>query len=34
MARGTTLVVVTHSRELATRMDRTLTVDRGRLVEG
>jgi putative ABC transport system ATP-binding protein len=34
MARKTTLVVVTHSRELATRMDRTLTVDRGRLVEG
>jgi len=30
---GTTLVVVTHSRELASRMDRTLRVDRGRLVE-
>jgi putative ABC transport system ATP-binding protein len=31
---GTTLVVVTHSRELAARMDRTLRVDHGRLVEG
>lgn len=30
---GTTLIVVTHSRELASRMDRTLSVDRGRLVE-
>ena len=30
---GTTLVVVTHSRELAARMDRTLRVDHGRLVE-
>ena len=28
-----TLVVVTHSRELAARMDRTLEVDHGRLVE-
>ena len=32
-AHGTTLIVVTHSRELAARMDRTLLVDRGRLVE-
>jgi len=32
-AHRTTLVVVTHSRELAARMDRTLLVDRGRLVE-
>lgn len=31
--RRTTLIVVTHSRELAARMDRTLRVDRGRLVE-
>ena len=30
---GTTLVVVTHSRELAARMDRTLHVDHGRLRE-
>lgn len=30
---GTTLVVVTHSRELADRMDAILRVDRGRLVE-
>jgi putative ABC transport system ATP-binding protein len=30
---GTTLVVVTHSRELASRMDRTLMIDHGRLVE-
>jgi putative ABC transport system ATP-binding protein len=28
---GTTLIVVTHSRELAARMDRTLRVDHGRL---
>jgi len=33
-AYGTTLVVVTHSRELAARLDRTLRVDHGRLVEG
>lgn len=33
-SQGTTLVVVTHSRELAARMDRTLRVDRGHLVEG
>jgi putative ABC transport system ATP-binding protein len=33
-SQGTTLVVVTHSRELAARMDRTLRVDHGRLVEG
>ena len=32
-SQGTTLVVVTHSRELAARMDRTLRVDRGHLVE-
>jgi len=32
-SQGTTLVVVTHSRELAARMDRTLRVDHGRLVE-
>lgn len=31
--RGTTLVVVTHSRELARRMDRVLMVEHGRLVE-
>lgn len=31
---GTTLVVVTHSRELASRMDRVLHVDHGKLVEG
>jgi putative ABC transport system ATP-binding protein len=31
---GTTLVVVTHSRELAGRMDRTLALDHGRLREG
>lgn len=31
---GTTLVVVTHSRELAARMDRVLRVDHGQLVEG
>jgi putative ABC transport system ATP-binding protein len=31
--RGTTLVVVTHSRVLADRMDRVLVVDHGRLVE-
>ena len=30
---GTTLVVVTHSRELAARMDRVLSVDHGRLIE-
>lgn len=30
---GTTLIVVTHSRELAARMDRVLRVDHGRLVE-
>ena len=30
---GTTLVVVTHSRELAGRMDRILSVDHGTLVE-
>lgn len=30
---GTTLVVVTHSRDLAERMDSVLHVDRGRLVE-
>ena len=30
---GTTLIVVTHSRELAERMDRVLRVDHGRLVE-
>lgn len=30
---GTTLVVVTHSLELASRMDLVLRVDRGRLVE-
>jgi len=33
-SQGATLVVVTHSRELAARMDRTLRVDRGHLVEG
>jgi len=32
-AYGTTLVVVTHARELAARLDRTLRVDHGRLVE-
>jgi putative ABC transport system ATP-binding protein len=32
-SQGTTLVVVTHSRELAARMDRTLRVDHGKLVE-
>ena len=32
-SQGTTLVVVTHSLRLAARMDRTLRVDRGRLVE-
>jgi putative ABC transport system ATP-binding protein len=31
--RGTTLVVVTHSRVLADRMDRVLVVDHGQLVE-
>ncbi len=31
--RGTTLVVVTHSRELARRMDRILELDHGRLRE-
>ena len=31
---GTTLVVVTHSPELAARMDRILRVDRGRLISG
>jgi putative ABC transport system ATP-binding protein len=31
---GTTLVVVTHSRELASRMDRVLHVDHGKLVAG
>jgi putative ABC transport system ATP-binding protein len=30
---GTTLIVVTHSRELASRMDRVLRVDHGKLVE-
>jgi putative ABC transport system ATP-binding protein len=30
---GSTLVVVTHSRELAARMDRVLRLDHGRLVE-
>jgi putative ABC transport system ATP-binding protein len=30
---GTTLVVVTHSRELARRMDRILRVDHGKLLE-
>ncbi len=30
---GATLMVVTHSRELAGRMDRILTVDHGKLVE-
>ncbi len=30
---GTTLVVVTHARSLADRMDRTLHVDHGKLVE-
>jgi putative ABC transport system ATP-binding protein len=30
---ASTLVVVTHSRELAARMDRTLRLDHGRLVE-
>jgi putative ABC transport system ATP-binding protein len=30
---GATLVVVTHSRELAERMDRLLRIDHGRLVE-
>jgi len=33
-ADGATLVVVTHSRDLAARMDRVLRVDHGRLVEG
>jgi predicted ABC-type transport system involved in lysophospholipase L1 biosynthesis ATPase subunit len=28
-----TLIVVTHSRPLAARMDRTLRLDHGRLVE-
>jgi putative ABC transport system ATP-binding protein len=32
-ASGTTLVVVTHSRELAARMDRVLRVDHGKLLE-
>jgi putative ABC transport system ATP-binding protein len=32
-AAGATLVIVTHSRGLAARMDRTLRVDRGALVE-
>jgi putative ABC transport system ATP-binding protein len=32
-AAGATLVIVTHSRGLAARMDRTLSVDRGALVE-
>jgi putative ABC transport system ATP-binding protein len=31
---GATLVTVTHSRELAARMNRVLRVDHGRLVEG
>jgi predicted ABC-type transport system involved in lysophospholipase L1 biosynthesis ATPase subunit len=30
---GSTLVVVTHSRDLAARMDRVLRVDHGGLVE-
>jgi len=33
-AEEATLVVVTHARELARRMDRVLMMDRGRLVEG
>ena len=32
--RGHTLLVVTHSRELAGRMDRVLRLDHGRLVAG
>ena len=31
-ASGTTLVLVTHSRELATRCDRAIEIDAGRLV--
>jgi len=30
---GTSLVVVTHDRRLAQRMDRILEIDRGNLVE-
>jgi len=33
-AQGTTMIVVTHSRELAGRMDRILELDHGRLREG
>jgi lipoprotein-releasing system ATP-binding protein len=30
---GTSLIVVTHDRRLAARMDRTLEIERGNLVE-